>query len=107
MFQSWLAAMILFIVIVGYGNRHQWYQLPLIPIAAAFAGAACSFVGPKISSRAMRIALSILLAGSFGFSAFVYARDFYQPSAALLRCAGLVLKRITPARGSVVPADDG
>jgi len=107
MFQWWLAAMILFIVIVGYGNRHQWYQLPLIPIAAPFAGAACAFVGPKMSSRAMRIALSILLAGSFGFSAFVYARDFYQPSAASLRDAGLVLKRITPASALVVAADNG
>src|SRR5438105_4203995 len=107
MFQWWLAAMILFIVIVGYGNRHQWYQLPLIPIAAPFAGAACAFVGPKMSSRAMRIALSILLAGLFGFSAFVYARDFYQPSAASLRDAGLVLKRITPASALVVAADNG
>src|SRR5439155_750368 len=107
MFQWWLAAMILFIVIVGYGNRHQWYQLPLIPIAAPFAGAACAFVGPKMSSRAMRIALSILLAGSFGFSAFVYARDFYQPSAASLRTAGLLLKRITPASALVVGADNG
>ena len=50
-FRWWLAAMILFIVIVGYGNRHQWYQLPLVPIAAAFAGAACVFVGSKISRR--------------------------------------------------------
>ncbi len=107
MFQWWLGAMILFIVIVGYGNRHQWYQLPLIPITAAFAGAACAFVIPKISSRAMRIALSILLAASFGFAAFVYARDFYQPSAAPLRDAGLVLKRITPTSALVFAADNG
>src|SRR5439155_5383511 len=39
-FHWWLAATILFIIVVGYGNRHQWYQLPLVPIAAAFAGAA-------------------------------------------------------------------
>src|SRR5438128_8943187 len=107
MFQSWLAALVFFIGIVGYGNRHQLYQLPLIPIASPFAGAACAFVSPKISSRAMRIALSILLAGSFGFSAFVYARDFYQPSAAPLRDAGLVLKRITPEGALVVAADNG
>ncbi len=107
MFQWWLGAMILFIVIVGYGNRHQWYQLPLIPITAAFAGAACAFVSPKISSRAMRIALSILLVASVGFSGFVYARDFYQPSAAPLRDAGLVLKRITPTSALVVVADNG
>jgi len=55
----------------------------------------------------MRIALSILLAASVGFSGFVYARDFYQPSAAPLRDAGLVLKRITPTSALVVVADNG
>ena len=107
MFQWWFAAMILFIVIVGYGNRHQWYQLPLIPIAAAFAGAACTFVGTKISSRTMSIALSILLTISFSFSAFVYARGFYQPSAAPLRDSGLKLKTATPTSALVVAADNG
>src|SRR5947199_5515209 len=87
MFQWWLAAMILFIVIVGYGNRHQWYQLPLIPIAAVFAGVTCVFVGSKISSRVVKRSLSILLAALFSFSVFVYARGFYRPSAAPLRDA--------------------
>jgi len=107
MFNWWLAAMILFIVIVGYGNRHPWYQLPLIPIAAAFAGAACALVAPKISSPAVKIALSILLAASFGISAFVYARKFYQPSAAVLRDVGLKLKTVTPPNALVVAADNG
>ena len=106
-FRWWLAAMILFIVIVGYGNRHQWYQLPLIPIAAAFAGAACVFVGSKISRRAVKMAFSILLAASFSFSAFLYARYFYQPSAAPLRDAGLKLKNLTPAGALVIAADNG
>src|ERR1700719_2388929 len=97
MFHWWLAAMILFIVIVGYGNRHPWYQLPLIPIAAAFAGAVYASVATKISSPTVKIALSILLAASFGISAFVYARDFYQPNAAPLRDAGLKLKTMTPS----------
>ena len=51
LFHWWLAAMIVFIIVVGYGNRHRWYQLPLVPIAAAFAGAGCAFMGSKISSR--------------------------------------------------------
>jgi uncharacterized membrane protein (GlpM family) len=106
-FRWWLVAMILFIVIVGYGNRHQWYQLPLIPIAAAFAGPACVFVGSKISSRAVKITFSILLAASFSFSAFLYARCFYQPSAAPLRNAGLKLKNLTSAGALVVAADNG
>ena len=107
MFHWWLAAMILFIVIVGYGNRHPWYRLPLIPIAAAFAGAACASVAPKISGPTVKIALSILLAASFGISAFVYARDFYQPSTAALRDVGLKLKSVTPSNALVVAADNG
>ena len=43
LFHCWLAAMIVFIIVVGYGNRHRWYQLPLVPIVAAFAGAATWF----------------------------------------------------------------
>ena len=39
--------MVLFVIVVGYGNRHRWYQLPLVPIAATFAGAACAFIGSK------------------------------------------------------------
>lgn len=107
MFHWWLAAMILFIVIVGYGNRHQWYQLPLIPILAVFAGATCVFVGSKISSRVVKRSLSILLAALFSCSAFVYARGFYRPSAAPLRDAGLKLKAVTPSNALVVAADNG
>src|SRR6266498_2792118 len=36
LFHWWLVAIVLFIVVVGYGNRHPWYQLPLVPITAAF-----------------------------------------------------------------------
>jgi 4-amino-4-deoxy-L-arabinose transferase-like glycosyltransferase len=106
-FHWWLGAMILFIVIVGYGNRHQWYQLPLIPISAAFAGAACVFVGSKISSRAVKISFSILLAVLFCFSAFLYVRNLYQPSGAPLRDAGLKLGTMTPSNALVVAADNG
>src|SRR6266481_376896 len=107
MFQWWLAAILLFTVIVGYGNRHQWYQLPLVPIAAAFAGAACAFIAAKISSRATKIIWSIVLIIMFSFSAFVYARKFYQSSALPLRDAGLRLKTVTPASALVVAADNG
>jgi hypothetical protein len=107
LFHWWVAAMILFIVIVGYGNRHQWYQLPLIPIAAAFAGSACAFVGTKIPSRTIKIVFSILLAILFSFSSFVYARDFYQLSAAPLRDSGLKLKTVTPTNALIVAADNG
>jgi 4-amino-4-deoxy-L-arabinose transferase-like glycosyltransferase len=107
-FYWWLAGMILFIIVVGYGNRHPWYQLPLVPIAAAFAGAACAFVGSKISSsRVVTTTLSILLACSFAALACLYVRWLYEPSAAQLRDAGLQLKKITTRSALIVAADTG
>jgi 4-amino-4-deoxy-L-arabinose transferase-like glycosyltransferase len=108
LFHWWLAAMVLFIVVVGYGNRHPWYQLPLVPITAAFAGAACAFIGSKIAlSRVAAVTLSILLAGSFALLACVYVRSLYEPSAAQLRDAGLELNRITAPDALIVATDMG
>jgi hypothetical protein len=130
LFHWWLAAMIVFIIIVGYGNRHRWYQLPLVPIAAAFAGAGCAFIASKISSISVKQtfvsapsglpkigpsqaglpasrALSALLVSSFVISAFWYVNPFYQSSAAQLRDAGLELKKVTLPDALLVAADMG
>src|SRR5580765_160009 len=106
-FHWWLVAMVLFIIAVGYGNRHLWYQLPLVPIAAAFAGAACAFVGSRISSRFIAVTLSILLVSSFTTLAFWCVQPLYQSSAAQLRDAGLELKKVTPPDALIVAADMG
>ena len=106
-FHWWLVAMVLFVIVFGYGNRHLWYQLPLVPIAAAFAGAACAFVGSKISSRVIAVTLSILLVSSFTTLAFWCVQPFYQSSAAQLRDAGLELKKVTPPDALIVAADMG
>jgi 4-amino-4-deoxy-L-arabinose transferase-like glycosyltransferase len=106
-FHWWLVAMVLFVIALGYGNRHLWYQLPLVPIAAAFAGAACAFVASKISSRVMAVTLSILLVSSFTTLAFWCVQPFYQSSAAQLRDAGLELKKVTPPDVLIVAADMG
>jgi 4-amino-4-deoxy-L-arabinose transferase-like glycosyltransferase len=107
LFDWWLAAMILFVVAVGYGNRHPWYQLPLVPITAAFAGAACAFFESKISSRVAVVAWSILLAGSFAILAFLYVRPLYESSAAQLRDAGLELNKLTASDALIVAVDGG
>jgi len=106
-FHWWLVAMVLFVIAVGYGNRHLWYQLPLAPIAAAFAGAACAFVGSKTSSRVIVVTLSVLLVSSFTTLAFWCVQPLYQSSAAQLRDAGLELKRVTPPDALIVAADMG
>ena len=107
LFDWWLVAMVLFVVAVGYGNRHPWYQLPFVPIAAAFAGAACAFLGSKISSRVAAVTLSILFTGSFAILAFFYVRPLYESSAAQLRHAGLELNKITARDALIVAADMG
>jgi 4-amino-4-deoxy-L-arabinose transferase-like glycosyltransferase len=106
LFDWWLAAMVLFVVAVGYGNRHPWYQLLFVPIAAAFAGAACNFIGSKISSRLTVVMLSILL-GSFAILAFLYVRPLYEASAAQHRDAGLELNKITASDALIVAVDNG
>jgi 4-amino-4-deoxy-L-arabinose transferase-like glycosyltransferase len=107
LFVWWLVAMIVFIIVVGYGNRHRWYQLPWVPIAAAFAGAACAFFASKISSRLIAVTLSILLVSSFGTLAFSYLQPLYQSSAAQLRDAGLELKKLTSPDALIAAADMG
>src|SRR5205809_5690451 len=106
-FHWWLAATILFIIVVGYGNRHPWYQLPLVPIAAVFAGAACAFIGSKISASRVAIILSILLASSFASLAYLYVRPLYRSPAAQLRDAGLELKKTTATDALIIAADTG
>src|SRR5437762_8044314 len=107
LFDWWLAVMVLFVVAVGYGNRHPWYQLPLVPITAAFAGAGCAFFESKISSRVAVVALSILLAGSFAILAFLYVRPLYESSASQLRDAGLELNKLTASDALIVAVDGG
>ena len=106
LFYWWLAAMVLFVIVVGYGNRHRWYQLPLVPISASFAGAACAFIRSKGSSRVVAVTLSILLVSSFMISAFWYVRPFYLSSAQLLH-AGMELKNVTAPDALIVAADMG
>ena len=78
-----------------------------MPITAAFAGAACAFVGSKISSRVIAVTLSVLLVNSFTILAFWYVQPFYQSSAAQLRDAGLELKWVTPPDALIAAADMG
>ena len=106
-FHWWLAATILFIIVVGYGNRHQWYQLPMVPIAAAFAGGACAFIGSKIPSRVAVITFSILLASSLSVLACLYVQPLYRSSSAELRDGGLELRKLTVPDALIIAADNG
>ncbi len=107
-FHWWLGVMLLFIVAAGWGNRHQWYQLPLVPIAAVFGACACDWASGRLRNRnALRLTLAALLIVAFGASAFAYARPYFVPTATELRELGLELKATTPPDALVVAADEG
>jgi 4-amino-4-deoxy-L-arabinose transferase-like glycosyltransferase len=105
---AWLVAVILLILIVGYGNRHAWYRLPLVPIAAAFAGGTCDVIRQRVSPRlTTRISLSILALVLMAVFLIGNLKILYRPAAGSLRDAGLELKRTTPANSLIVAADNG
>ena len=106
-FQWWLGAILLFILLAGKGNRHPWYQLPLVPISAAFAGAGCAFAAGKIVSHRVKAVLSLVCILLFSGAAFYYVRPFYRPWANHLRAAGLELKHTTPQSALIIAADHG
>ena len=107
LFHWWLAAMAVFILLVGYGHRHQWYQLPLVPIAAVFAGIACAWIPQTRISRPILVLGTVLLIGSFGVSSYFSAQPLYRPAAASLRDLGLELSEATTSNALIIAATDG
>jgi hypothetical protein len=107
-FDWWLVAMLLFVVLAGYGNRHQWYQLPLIPMAAVFAGCACAWFAERTQfPRKLLVLGALLLVASFAVSSFFCVQPFYRPAAASLRDLGQELNEATTANALIVAATDG
>jgi 4-amino-4-deoxy-L-arabinose transferase-like glycosyltransferase len=101
-FRWWLIAMIVFTIVVGYGNRHQWYQLPLVPIAAAFGGRALRWAEKKWSQD---VVIGLLMA--FLVFSFFYSRQFFTSTAHSLWQLGRELHERTPVEALVIAADDG
>jgi 4-amino-4-deoxy-L-arabinose transferase-like glycosyltransferase len=98
LFYWWLVAICFFIVIAGFGNRHPWYQLPVVPVAAAFAGQACDFVLRRIrgltQSRSAELFSGAALVLTLLVVSYNHIKPLYDPWAAPLREAGHQLDRI-------------
>jgi Dolichyl-phosphate-mannose-protein mannosyltransferase len=108
LFHWWAAAMLVFVILVAYGNRHQWYQLPLVPIAAVFAGCACVWVAARSGFSRMLLSVgAVLLIASFTLSSFYCTQPLLRPAAASLRDLGLELNEATTASALIVAATDG
>jgi Dolichyl-phosphate-mannose-protein mannosyltransferase len=104
---AWLGAMILFIIIVGYGNRHPWYRLPLVPICAAYAGASSAWIGAWLSDRFKFASLATVVVILFALLGWISAKELYYGRAANLRLLGMELRRVTPEKSLIVAADYG
>jgi 4-amino-4-deoxy-L-arabinose transferase-like glycosyltransferase len=110
-FHWWLLALLVFIILAGWGNyRHDWYQLPLVPVAAALAGLACDWGGRRVAARAgaplARLGASVLVA-SLAAAAYIAIAPHYEPKRLAWWQAGLALKRLTPPEALLLIADDG
>jgi len=110
-FHWWLFALCLFIFIAGFGNRHPWYQLPAVPIAAAFAGRTFDFVLRRLGAltaakTAEAFGGSILFAALVAVS-YLYVRPLYYPWALPIWNAGHEISRIAPPDALVIFVMDG
>ncbi len=102
-FHWWLLAIVLSITIVGYGNRHEWYRLPLVPVAAALAGTALSPLAQRRSGRVTIAAIVFL----FLLWSAICTRKYLASTAQPLCRLGRALRASTPPGALVVAADDG
>lgn len=104
LFHWWAVAMGAFVIAAGWGNRHQWYQLPFVPIAAVFAATACEWMALRVRrANVVRIGIVVL----FGAAAIQQSRAFFRPAAEPLRNAGLALQEIAARHALIIVADDG
>jgi 4-amino-4-deoxy-L-arabinose transferase-like glycosyltransferase len=110
-FHWWLLALLVFVVIAGWGNhQHDWYQLPLVPVAAALAGRACAWGFGRAARRTgatpARLGAGVLVAG-LAAAAYIAATPHYAPKRLAWWQAGLALNRLTPPGTLVLIADYG
>jgi 4-amino-4-deoxy-L-arabinose transferase-like glycosyltransferase len=110
-FHWWLLALLAFVLLAGWGNHeHDWYQLPLAPVAAAFAGLACDWGVRRVAVRAgaplARLGAGVLVAG-LAAAAYIAIAPHYEPKRLAWWQAGLALNRLTPPEALLLIADDG
>jgi hypothetical protein len=106
-FHWWLLALLLFVFLAGEGNRHQWYQLPIVPIAAACAGRAGDVAWRRLAQSA-GAKRALVLTYSMFFVALAYlAYNALMPQRLQAWKIGRALNQVTPPDALVIVADDG
>ncbi|MGH7796473.1 MAG: ArnT family glycosyltransferase [Candidatus Binatia bacterium] len=111
MFHWWLAALGLFAFFAGVGNRHSWYQLPAVPIAAVLSGRAFDFalrkLGALADSKTAEPLAGVFLFAVFALVSYGYVKPMYDPWAIPLREAGQMVDRMAPPDALAIFVADG
>jgi 4-amino-4-deoxy-L-arabinose transferase-like glycosyltransferase len=110
-FHWWLLALLAFVLLAGWGNHeHDWYQLPLVPVAAALAGRACAWGFGRVARRAgaplARLGAGVLVA-ALAAAAYLAIAPHYEPKRLAWWQAGLALNHLAPPEALLLIADDG
>jgi hypothetical protein len=112
LFHWWLASLLPLFVLAGAGHwLHPWYQLPIVPVAAAFAGRAAT-AGLRALGRLShsRVVAGTAAVGSLcllGYLSYLYVKPLYNARYTSLWLVGRALNAMTPPQALVVIADAG
>jgi 4-amino-4-deoxy-L-arabinose transferase-like glycosyltransferase len=111
LFHWWLLAVGVFVVVVGQGQRHPWYRLPMAPVAAALAGlayrAAARRWGGHPRRRTLLVAAGALFLVALAYASYAAVAPLYGPQHPWLWSVGQALRQHTPPEALVIVADDG
>jgi hypothetical protein len=108
-FHWWLLAIILWVFLAGRGNRHQWYQLPLVPVAAAFAGGALDFALRRLKhcSKLLPFIVGCVFFGALSYLSYYYVQPLYRPWGIPSLHAGSELDHLASPDALVMAANNG
>jgi 4-amino-4-deoxy-L-arabinose transferase-like glycosyltransferase len=113
---AWLGAIVLFVLVAAEANiGHEYYQLPIIPVASLYFGA---FARPAIetaagagrwaAARLVGVTAVLALVGYIGFFYSGVITSHFRPNSLDLRllAAGSAVEQAVPPDALVVVADD-
>ena len=110
-YYSWLASVILYFIVFASGNvRHDYYQIPAIPILAVFMTLGTKALFDSQNSRLItpiaRITAIVLILFTFAFG-FYQVRGFYWINRPEIIEAGKAVDRVIPKDAAVIAPYNG
>ncbi len=112
LFHWWIVAVLIFVLLAAPGNhRHPWYQLPVVPAAAALAGRGIDLLLTHVPSLSRQTGtrvttLALLFLGVFVMSWFGNQARGHSWNAPALE-AGTTVKETTPEGSLILAVSDG